>query len=106
LADVTLGARPIKQNPPDPARPKEITPMSTAITAGPVRSDDRRFLKLLKFGPFERRPAGGWSFGTKLITDAPVARLIASRRAASDGNRVWLIPQPAPIGAAAPRRRG
>jgi len=39
---------------------------------------DRSFLRLLELGPFERRPGGGWRFGTKIISDAIAERLLAS----------------------------
>lgn len=52
---------------------------------------DSDFLRLLKFSPFERRPRGGWRFGTKVITDLTVDRLIASRRARIEGDRVVFV---------------
>jgi hypothetical protein len=39
---------------------------------------DRRVLRLLRLGPFERRLGGGWRFGTKVISDAIGERLLAS----------------------------
>lgn len=38
-----------------------------------------RYLRcLLEHGPFERRPRGGWRFGTKVISDTAVESLLAS----------------------------
>jgi hypothetical protein len=54
-------------------------------------TDDYRILRLLRLGPFERRPRGGWRFGTKVISDRKIGRLIASGHAQRDDNRVWLI---------------
>ena len=52
-------------------------------------------LRLLKLSPFERR-ARGWRFGTRRISDAVAERLIASGRAQTDGQRIWLtIEEPA-----------
>jgi hypothetical protein len=48
------------------------------------------FLRLLELSPFERRPRGGWRFGTKVISDDVVGRLISSRRAFLDGDQVRL----------------
>jgi hypothetical protein len=50
------------------------------------------FLRLLEFSPFERRPRGGWRFGTKVISDDVVGRLTASGRAFIDGDQVRLVP--------------
>lgn len=49
---------------------------------------DYRSLRLLKLSPFERRPRGGWRFGTKTIADSVVARLVAAGRAEIRGNQV------------------
>jgi hypothetical protein len=49
---------------------------------------DPRFLRLLRFGPFERRQRGGWRFGTKVISNAVVARLVLSGRARLEGDFV------------------
>lgn len=49
---------------------------------------DYRFLKLLELSPFERRPRGGWRFGTKTISDVVVDRLVASGRAVRLGGRI------------------
>lgn len=54
-----------------------------------LHSDDFRLLALLRKGRLERR-AGGWRFGTKRIGDGPVDRLIAGRRAETDGETVWI----------------
>jgi hypothetical protein len=49
---------------------------------------DFHVLRLLEFSPLERRPAGGWRFGARRISDAVVERLIASGRARRDGERI------------------
>jgi hypothetical protein len=49
------------------------------------------FLRLLEISPFERRARGGWRFGTKVISDAVVDRLVAGRRALIEGDRVLPI---------------
>lgn len=56
--------------------------MSPVVAQGiKIEAHVRVAIKLLGFGPFERRPRGGWRFGTKTIS-APVAdRLIASGHA-------------------------
>lgn len=51
---------------------------------------DRYFLRLLKHSPFEQR-SGGWRFGARRITDAVVARLIASGAARIEGDRLQLV---------------
>ena len=60
---------------------------------------DPQFLRLLRFGPFVRRHAGGWRFGTKVISDEVVARLIASGGARLEGNFIRKA-EPAQICAA------
>ncbi|MGL3208727.1 hypothetical protein [Bradyrhizobium sp. BR 1433] len=55
-----------------------------------LRPYDRTRLKLLEFSPFERRPRGGWRFGTKTISTAIVDRLIASGRAEIVGEKLQL----------------
>ena len=57
----------------------------------PLTPYDPVFLRLLKLSPFERRPRGGWRFGTKVISDAVAERLIANGRARRDGNRIFLV---------------
>ena len=59
-------------------------------------TDDYRRLKLLALGPFERRPRGGWRFGTKIFTDRVIARLVASGRAERNDKQVWLRKKAAP----------
>lgn len=61
--------------------------MSTSLQQ--QRIYQRQILRLLKAGEFERR-ARGWRFGTKIVSDAVVDRLVAEGAAASDGKRVWL----------------
>jgi len=53
-----------------------------------IHPDDRRIVRLLKFGHFERRPRGGWRFGTKVIADHIVQRLIAAGAAELRDDRV------------------
>jgi len=51
-------------------------------------------LRLLELSPFERRPRGGWRFGTRNIRDCVVLSLIASGRARIEGDKVFLcIPE-------------
>lgn len=50
-----------------------------------------KYLRLLELSPFEQRARGGWRFGTKSIRDSVVDSLIASGRAASDGDFVWIV---------------
>ncbi|MDQ8732701.1 hypothetical protein [Bradyrhizobium sp. LHD-71] len=57
---------------------------------------DSKYLRLLKFSPFERSSRGGWRFGTRPIADGVVDRLIASGRAATDGKLVWLVEMESP----------
>lgn len=52
--------------------------------------NQRYFLRLLEIGSFERRPRGGWRFGTKIISDAVVERLIACGRAEIFGTQLKL----------------
>jgi hypothetical protein len=54
-------------------------------------ADDYRLLRLLRLGPFERRPRGGWRFGTKVISDRKVARLVASGRVRESETQVILV---------------
>jgi len=61
---------------------------------------ERYFLRLLQHGPFERRPRGGWRFGTKVISDAVVERLLAGGRAEIVGLQLRLKPP-----ASSPRTR-
>ncbi|UQR62311.1 hypothetical protein LRP30_36995 [Bradyrhizobium sp. C-145] len=51
---------------------------------------DRNYLRLLELSSFERRPRGGWRFGTKIISDAVVDRLLASGRAEISGIHLRL----------------
>jgi hypothetical protein len=48
-----------------------------------------RYRRLLELGPFERC-VRGWRFGTKIITDRTVDRLIAAGYARRDGDRVLM----------------
>ena len=50
----------------------------------------RYFLRLLEISHFERRPRGGWRFGTKVISDAVVERLLASGHAEIAGMQLKL----------------
>lgn len=56
---------------------------------------DRDFLRLLRFGPFQRR-RGGWRFGTKVISDQIIARLTASGAARIVGDFV-VEAEPGPV---------
>lgn len=51
-------------------------------------------LRLLEHSPFERRPRGCWRFGTKVISDAAVERLLASGRVEIVGSTVQLAVRP------------
>ncbi|MCK1710016.1 MULTISPECIES: hypothetical protein [unclassified Bradyrhizobium] len=55
---------------------------------------DRNYLRLLELSPFERRPRGGWRFGTKIISDVIVDRLLASGRAEVSGVYLFLKRKP------------
>jgi hypothetical protein len=57
-------------------------------------TDDYRILHLLRIGPFERRPRGGWRFGTKVISDRKVARRVASGCARASETTVTLTDRP------------
>jgi hypothetical protein len=61
------------------------------VSGAHLLPDDKIFIRLLRFGPFDRRTRGGWRFGTKTISDQVVERLIASGRARRDGPRVYLV---------------
>jgi hypothetical protein len=52
--------------------------------------NERYFLRLLEISPFEQRPRGGWRFGTKIISDTVVDRLLAAGRAEIVGAQVKL----------------
>lgn len=56
---------------------------------------DRRYLRLLKMAPFERR-RGGWRFGTNRLADIVVDRLIADGLVERDGDRILLPRRTAP----------
>jgi hypothetical protein len=49
------------------------------------------YLRLLELSPFERRPRGGWRFGTKVIGDHIVERMVASGRARIEGDQVYCV---------------
>jgi hypothetical protein len=59
------------------------------------------YLRLLELSPFEQGPRGGWRFGTKRISDAVVAHLLASRRAEIRGGRLVAVPSTTTGGAMA-----
>ena len=59
-----------------------------------MRSDDHKYLRLLKLAPFKRHPRGGWRFGTRRIGHVVVLRLVATGRAEIDGQRVRLVSKP------------
>lgn len=52
---------------------------------------DNAYLRLLELGPFDRRASGGWRFGTKVISDVVVERLIAGGFAKRENDRVHLL---------------
>ena len=54
-------------------------------------ASDQKYIALLKCGAFERRPAGGWRFGTRPIADSVVDRLVAYGRARRAGDRLELV---------------
>lgn len=56
--------------------------------AGKLLQDDYRIIRLLRFGHFEKRANGGWRFGTKVIADRVVERLVAAGVARQSGERV------------------
>jgi hypothetical protein len=56
-----------------------------------LSSQDHVYFRLLELGAFDRRAHGGWRFGTKVISDAVVERLIASGRATREDDHVRLI---------------
>jgi hypothetical protein len=60
-----------------------------------MRSDDYKYLRLLKLAPFKRHHRGGWRFGTRRIGRVVVLRLVAAGRAEIDGQRVRLVRKPA-----------
>ena len=55
----------------------------------PVNQYDRRYLRLLKMAPFERR-GGAWRWGANKMNDDVVERLLADGRITMDGNAVML----------------
>ena len=56
-----------------------------------LSTQDYGYLRLLELGAFIRRTQGGWRFGTKVISDAVVERLVASGHAKREDHRVYLI---------------
>jgi hypothetical protein len=58
------------------------------------RTNLRYLLRLLGHAPFERRPRGGWRFGTEVISDAAVERLLASSRVEIVGSTLQLAARP------------
>lgn len=55
----------------------------------PANPHDRRYLRLLKMGPFRRR-RGGWRFGTNRLSDDVIERLVADGRVVRDGETITL----------------
>lgn len=55
-----------------------------------ILPQDHYYLRLLELGSFQRRENGGWRFGTRVINDTVVERLLAAGRAKLDGNQVSL----------------
>ena len=54
----------------------------------PLAQGDKPIARLLQYGAFEKRPKGGWRFGTKVIAADVVDRLIAAGLAQQDGERI------------------
>lgn len=63
----------------------------------PIANDEnaRRVLRLMKFGPLERRP-GGWCFGARRIADHLVDRLVERGSITRNETRAWLTERPSP----------
>lgn len=59
-----------------------------------LRPGDSLILQLLERAPFTRRRGGGWRFGAKTISSPVVERLIASRQARIEGDRLVRIAEP------------
>lgn len=53
-----------------------------------MKPDDRPIARLLRYGAFEKRAKGGWRFGTKVIADEVVDRLISAGVARRTGDRI------------------
>lgn len=53
--------------------------------------NEYRILRMLEMAPFERRPRGGWRFGTKCIADSAIDQLIRNGRARRDGDKIRLV---------------
>jgi hypothetical protein len=58
---------------------------------------EQRALNLLRFGPCQKR-ARGWRFGTAIVPEQIVARLVAQGQVQIEGDVLRLL-QGAPIGA-------
>jgi hypothetical protein len=57
-------------------------------------SNPAYLLRLLELSPFERRPRGGWRFGTRNIRDGVIQGMVASGRARIEGDQVFpVIPE-------------
>lgn len=59
------------------------------MTSRGLHWGERRALSFLRSGPLVRRH-GGWRFGAARISDAIVARLVASGAAFNDGETITL----------------
>jgi len=55
-----------------------------------VAVSDATYLRLLQLGDFVRRSRGGWRFGTRIVSDVVVERLIAAGKAEIDGDRLRI----------------
>lgn len=60
-----------------------------------VNQYDRRYLRLLKMAPFQRR-GGAWRFGANRMDDAVVARLLADGSVTADGTTLMLARKKSP----------
>lgn len=64
--------------------------MNDLLRARNVATTDAPYLRLLQLGDFVRRSRGGWRFGTKIVADQVVERLIAAGQAEIHGDRLRL----------------
>lgn len=64
------------------------------MKTAPLSQYDRRYLRLLKMAPFQRR-RGGWRFGTNRLDDDVVERLVRDGHVIQDGDLIKL-PRRAP----------
>jgi hypothetical protein len=62
------------------------------MNQAPLDAYERRYLRLLKMGQFQRR-RGGWRFGTNKINEAVVLRLLDFGRVVRIGDTIMLPPR-------------